>query len=109
MKARRYLTILISLFLLGCANKQVNFDTGTGFACFDEPKWPNDKKQYYLCVFELNTISPHYSKSDRMVLVNKFIEKIGKECTVSEGQEMVDPKAETDHVMFLMVHHVRCN
>ncbi|WP_152342859.1 hypothetical protein [Rheinheimera sp. KL1] len=109
MKARRYLTILISLFLLGCSNKQINFDTGTGFACFDEPQWPNDKKQHYLCVFELNTVSPHSSNSDRMVLVNKFVKKIGKECTVSEAQEMVDPKAEADHGMYLMVHHVRCN
>ena len=109
MSAIKSLTILASIFLFACSNKQVNFESGIGFGCFAQPNWANNKAHAYLCVFELNTVSPHYSDTARMALVNKFVEKLGRECRVSSGKEMVDPKVEADHGMFLIVHHVNCN
>jgi|GEM_PF-2831137 len=105
----RTLVVLACLFLLACSNKQIHSDSGIGFGCFAQPKLPNNKEHTYLCVFELNTVSPHYSETDRMALVNKFVKVLGRVCLVSSGQEMIDPKAEANHGMFLIVHHVNCD
>ncbi|MDR6984900.1 hypothetical protein J2X32_003555 [Rheinheimera pacifica] len=80
-----------------------------GYSCFKEPTWPNEKKIRYLCVFELNTVSPFYSEDNRNQVLRQFVRTVDSECEISEGKEMTAPKATVDHVMFLIVYHVKCS
>ncbi|GAA0860452.1 hypothetical protein [Aliiglaciecola litoralis] len=79
-----------------------------GYSCFKEPSWPNDKNISYLCVFELNTVSPFYDDDKRNKIVKNFVGSIKKDCKVSEGIEMVEANSVADHGMFLMAYHVSC-
>jgi hypothetical protein len=104
-----FLIFLIFISTVSNAEEVKKFEgEKIGYSCFKEPSWPNDKNISYLCVFELNTVSPFYDDDKRNKIVKKFADSIKKDCKVSEGIEMVEANAVADHGMFLMAYHVRC-
>jgi hypothetical protein len=84
-------------------------DENVGYSCFKEPAWPNDKVSKYLCVFELNTVSPFYDGDKRNKIVSNFTESLNSNCKVSKGKEMIEANAIDDHGMFLIAYHVMCS
>lgn len=103
--------ILLGLLATISSAMEVKASEGenVGYSCFKEPSWPKDESSSYLCVFELNTVSPFYDEDKRANTIKGFVKSLSSECEVSDAIEMTDPKATIDHAMFLVVYHVRCS
>ncbi|QYJ86790.1 hypothetical protein K0I73_03310 [Shewanella mesophila] len=105
------LFILFLALFSAAASSQETHDSpvkAVGSSCFKEPTWPNESASKYLCVFELNTVSPFFEENKRVEVINSFVKSQSSKCVVSDGVEMTDPKATIDHAMFLIVYHVSC-
>ncbi|MDR8523830.1 hypothetical protein [Shewanella fidelis] len=103
--------LFLALFsIASSAEKTQNFTVkNAGASCFKEPSWPNESTSKYLCVFELNAVSPYFEENTRMEVLNSFVKSQSLKCKISDGIEMTDPKANTEHAMFLIVYHVSCS
>ncbi len=105
------LFILFLALFSATASSQETHDSpvkAVGSSCFKEPTWPNESASKYLCVFELNTVSPFFEENKRVEVINSFVKSQSSKCVVSDGVEMTDPKATIGHAMFLIVYHVSC-
>lgn len=92
----------------GAQEKQNTGIKNVGSACFEEPAWPNKSINRHLCMFELNTVNPFYPENRRMEVIKNFAKSQHPKCEVSDGIEMMDPKADIDHAMFLIFFRISC-
>lgn len=102
--------LFLALLSIGSSAQEIQ-RTGVnnvGSSCFKEPTWPNESANKYLCVFEINTVSPYFEEKKRNEVINSFVKSQNLKCKVSDGIEMTDPKSNIDHAMFLIVYYVSC-
>jgi len=95
-------------FTLNAEDVKISESKNIGYSCFKEPTWPKDKGINYLCVFELNAVSPFHDEYKRVKSIDGFVKSLNSECEVSDAIEMANPKATIDHAMFLIVYRVKC-
>lgn len=108
LKILIFLSALLSVSL-NAEETEISKGDNVGYSCFQEPTWPNEKKISYLCVFELNTVSPFYSEDKRAQVLKGFIRSLNSACKISEQKEMTDSKNSVEHTIFLIVYQVKCN
>lgn len=103
--------LFLALFSIASSAQETQTSAvkNVGASCFKEPTWPNESASRYLCVFELNTVSPYFEENTRMEVINSFVKSQSLKCKISDGIEMTDPKANIEHAMFLIVYHVSCD